>query len=275
MATREESAHPAVNRITGGYFREGADYSTWRTNGTDDFLLIHTVAGAGRFGSREGSLEVGAGDAVLLRPGVLHDYATAPGSTRWEFAFAHFHARGDWMPMLDWPVTLGGLGLIRADGEVHRRVTAALRRSGRSRSGGLARAELFAVNALEEALLWLDTQNPLTTRTDERVLRVIEHIGAHIADELDVRRLAEIAHLSPSRLTHLFTEHLGVSPQRYVERERMLLAHQLLDLTNRSIAGIAREVGWDDPLYFSQRFRRFAGTSPSGYRDRGRGASTT
>jgi AraC family transcriptional regulator of arabinose operon len=126
------------------------------------------------------------------------------------------------------------------------------------------------MNALEEALLWLDTQNPLTTRTDERILRVIEHVGAHLGETLDIERLAQVAHLSPSRLSHLFHEHVGTSPRRFVERERMLLAGQLLDLTNRSIAAISRDVGCDDPLYFSQRFRRFAGLSPSAYRARGR-----
>lgn len=56
-------------------------------------------------------------------------------------------------------------------------------------------------------------------------------------------------------------EQLGISPQRY-ERERMSVAKQLLDLTNRPVSSIAREVGRDDPQYFSQRLRRFAGVSP-------------
>jgi AraC family transcriptional regulator of arabinose operon len=265
-----ESMHPVVNRMIGGYFTEGPGYSTWRTNGTDDFLLIHTVAGSGRFGAEKGELLVGPGDSVLLRPGARHDYRTTPDEPLWEFAFAHFHARSDWLPLLDWPAPLDGIGLIHTEGEMRRRVGSALRKATRMRFGALARAELFAANALEDALLWLDTQNSLTNRTDERVLSVLEHVGAHLAEPLDVEQLARVAHLSASRLTHLFTEHLGISPQRYVERERMLLAQQLLDLTDRSIAGIAAEVGWDDPLYFSQRFRRFAGVSPSEYRKRGR-----
>ena len=264
--SREESMHPVVHRLTPGHFNEGPEYSTWRTNGTTDYLLIHTISGSGRLGE----ISVGAGDAVLLRPGVRHDYSTAESATRWEFVFAHFHPRADWMPLLEWPAATGGVCVLHTDGELHHRVTAALRSCVRASTGGLPRAELFAVNSLEEALLWLDTQNPLTSLMDERVLRVIEHIGAHIAERLGVVRLAEVAHISPSRLTHLFSEHLGVSPQRYVERERMLLAEQLLDLTNRPIAEIAREVGWDDPLYFSQRFHHFAGVSPSRHRRDGR-----
>lgn len=265
---RAEAKHPRVNRMIGGVFREGAGYATWRTAGTDDFLLIHTISGAGRFGSGDEELAVTAGDAVLVSPGVRHDYATARGAEFWELAFAHFHPRVEWMPLLDWPAAPGGIGLIRTEGDVDRRVIAALRRSARVRFGSTVREELFGVNSLEEALLWLDTQNPRRTRTDERVLRVIEHVGAHLAETLDVARLAEVAHLSPSRLTHLFQEHVGISPRTYIERERMLVAGQLLDLTNRSVASIAREVGWDDPLYFSQRFRRFAGVSPSAYRER-------
>jgi AraC family transcriptional regulator of arabinose operon len=265
---REESTQPQVSRIVSGHFREGPEYSTWRSRGTADYLLIHTYSGAGRIGGEGGELVVTEGHAVLLRPGVRHDYSTDPAHGRWEFGFAHFHPTADWMPLLAWPVTLGWLGHIHSEPEAHRRVSAALRRSTRTHLGGLVHGERFALNALEEALLWLDTQNPLTSRTDERVLRVTEHVGAHLADSLSVETLAALVHLSPSRLTHLFTEHLGISPQRYVERERMLLAQNLLDLTNRSVADIARYVGCDDPLYFSRRFHRFAGVSPTQWRAR-------
>jgi AraC family transcriptional regulator, arabinose operon regulatory protein len=69
----------------------------------------------------------------------------------------------------------------------------------------------------------------------------------------------------------LFREHLGTSPQRYVERQRVIRATQLLELTARPVAAIAREVGWTDPLYFSQRFARFTGLSPTAYRRRAEG----
>jgi AraC family transcriptional regulator, arabinose operon regulatory protein len=114
------------------------------------------------------------------------------------------------------------------------------------------------VNALEEALLWCDTQNRLRVRTDERLLRVIDH-DAHLGEPLAVARLANVVHLSPSRLTRLFREHLGTGPQRFVERQRLNGAKQLLDLTHRPAAAIAREVGWSEPLHFPQRFARFTG----------------
>ena len=267
---RPEAMQPVVHRVTGGLFREGPEYTTWRTHGTDDYLLIHTLSGAGRIGDTDGEIQAAFGDAILLPPGVRHDYGTAPGAAGWELGFAHFHPRAEWIPLLKWPTRNGTIGQLHAAGEVHRRVAAALRRAARVRHNALARAELFAVNALEEALLWLDTQNPLTTRTDERILEVMEYVASHVSDHLNVEDLAALVHLSPSRLTHLFTEQLGTSPQRYVERERMLLAEQLLNLTNRTVASIAHETGWEDPRYFSRRFHRFAGHNPSDYRRLGR-----
>jgi AraC-like DNA-binding protein len=84
--------------------------------------------------------------------------------------------------------------------------------------------------------------------------------------QLDVPGLARAVNLSVSRFAHLFREQLGVSPQQFVERRRLDAACRLLELTRRSIASIAAEVGYPDPLYFSTRFRRHTGTSPSDYR---------
>jgi AraC family transcriptional regulator of arabinose operon len=268
-AHRRDSWTPVVARVLGGHLDEGPEYSTFRSRGTTDWLLIHTVAGSGQLVGPDGAaVRTGVGDAVLLRPRTLHDYGTAPGSANWKIVFSHFHPRPEWMPLLEWPQPVPGIGRITADGEVHRRIVAALHRSARAGQGALARAELFAMNALEEALLWCDTQNRFGVRTDERLLRVIDHVDAHLSQPLDVTSLANVVHLSASRLTRLFREHLGTSPQRYVERQRMIRAMQLLDLTSRPVAAIAREVGWTDPLYFSQRFTRFTGQSPTAYRHR-------
>jgi AraC family transcriptional regulator of arabinose operon len=263
-----ETPHPHVVRVVAGEYSEGPEYSTWREHGTSDWLLIYTFGGSGRIAGPAGEFRTAAGDAVLLRPGLHHDYGTAEHT--WSLAFAHFHPRAEWLPLLDWPVVAGGIALLHAPAELRPRALGALRSCARASVGSLAQSELFAVNALEAALLWLDTQNPLRGRMDERLLRVMEHIGSHLAGDLGVEALARVATLSPSRLTHLFTASLGIPPQRYVERERLARAAQLLDSTDRAVGEIARDVGWDDPLYFSRRFSHRHGLSPTAYRLRRR-----
>jgi len=265
-ADHRETPHPQVVRVVAGEFTGGQDYSTWRAHGTTDWLLIHTIAGSGRVGGPDGDVVTHPGDSILLRPHVRHDYATAPGAGSWSLAFAHFHPRAEWTPLLEWPQQAGGVGVVHTPGGIRPRVLAGLRTCARSSAGSLPQSELFAVNALESALLWLDTQNPLRGRMDERLLRVVEHIGADLSADLGAPALARVATLSPSRLTHLFTESLGMPPQQYVERERLTRAAQLLASTDRAVGEIARDVGWDDPLYFSRRFSKLHGMSPTAYR---------
>ena len=49
---------------------------------------------------------------------------------------------------------------------------------------------------------------------------------------------------------------------------RMARARQLLDRTAAPVAEIAREVGYEDPFYFSRRFQRHHGMSPTQFRRR-------
>jgi AraC family transcriptional regulator of arabinose operon len=48
----------------------------------------------------------------------------------------------------------------------------------------------------------------------------------------------------------------------------MQVASRLLRLTSLTIQEVAGEVGYDDPFYFSNRFRRYSGKSPSQFRER-------
>jgi AraC-like DNA-binding protein len=47
---------------------------------------------------------------------------------------------------------------------------------------------------------------------------------------------------------------------------KMQKACQQLDFTNRAVKDIAFGMGFDDPYYFSKRFRTIIGMSPKKYR---------
>ncbi|WP_237104507.1 helix-turn-helix domain-containing protein [Nonomuraea sp. MG754425] len=268
-ATRPDSfIPPLAGRVQAGAFEQTDGYAVFRRHGTQDWLLIHTVSGRGRFGTSRGELAAEPGQSTLLRPGTPHDYGVEPRLRRWEIVFAHFHPRPEWLPLLNWPEPAPGVGRIHAVGEFERRIAEELRQTATFSLSGRQRHELFAMNRLESALLWCDTQNPRARRVDVRVLRAIEYVDQHVADPLDLAALARIARLSVSRFAHLFTATLGTSPQQYVETQRLTLACQLLTLTTRPVAAVAREVGYPDPLYFSARFKRRTGMSPTRYRAR-------
>jgi len=64
---RPDSFSPVVRRLLTGEFDEGPGYETYRRRGTTDWLLIHTLAGCGRFGSN-GLADVRAGSGTITLP---------------------------------------------------------------------------------------------------------------------------------------------------------------------------------------------------------------
>ena len=289
--TRRVHPNPAVDQVLAGAFTADERYDVWRPGGTTDWLLLNTVAGAGRVAAQsktaqiktaqskaaqskaaqnKGALITEPGDVVIIRPGVAHDYGTAVdgGRATWSLQFVHFHPRPDWLVWLDWPQPLPGVLRVRAEGETRRRIREALEAADTFGRSELRQATMLAVNALEAALLWCSTADPGVGLLDPRVLAATEEMAGRLAEPITVADLARRAGLSPSRFAHLFTAQVGISPMRYLERQRMRLAEQLLDLTPRTVGEIARTVGFEDPLYFSARFRAYAGMPPSGYRRR-------
>lgn len=263
---------PRIERVLAGELTQDASYHVRRSRGTEDWLLLHTISGGGLVLAADGTrLAPGPGEGVLLSPGIVHDYGTDPTAGHWSLLFCHVHPPATWLALLDWPDAAPGVGRIRLGTEVDQRVRQQLRGAARAARLAVGRPELFALNGIEAALLWYDTRNPRRHQLDERVLRVLEHIDAHLAEQLDVARLADVAHLSPSRLAHLFSAQVGTSPTRYVEAQRMELAARLLELTDDPVAAVARRVGFRDALYFSRRFRAQHGVSPSAHRALQRG----
>ena len=269
---RSVQAVPSVDQVLVGAFTADDRYDVWRPGGTEDWLLLNTVAGSGRVGV-SGSPDVitESGDVLVIRPAVPHDYGTTPavtGAGTWSLQYVHFHPRPDWLGWLDWPQASPGVLRVRMAGATRRRVRDALEAADTFGRSELRQATMFAVNAVEAALLWCTTSDPGAGLVDPRVLAAMEDMGGRLAEPLTVADLAARAGLSPSRFAHLFTSQVGMSPMRYLERQRMRLAEQLLDLTPRTVTEVARAVGFDDPLYFSSRFRAYAGMPPTAYRRR-------
>ena len=102
-------------------------------------------------------------------------------------------------------------------------------------------------------------------------------IFEHLAEPLTIERLAEEAHLSRSSFLRKFTETVGMSPHRFIQKERIKNAGQLLKNTDMTIARIAGEVGFYDVSHFVRAFTAAIGYTPTEYRriesEKGRGNS--
>ncbi len=88
------------------------------------------------------------------------------------------------------------------------------------------------------------------------------------ARDLDVRRIANAVGVSVSHLHRLFKRVLNTTPLHYAHQQIITRAREALAATDKSCCDIAKQLGYDDPLYFSAVFKRYAGESPRTYRRR-------
>lgn len=250
-----------------GHFHEGPRYETRRPAGGRDWLLIVSLSGAGFHRYNREFVALPAATALLYAPGVAQHYGTHRSDGRWELIWTHFPEMASTGELAEWPAVAGGACVLEL-GAAADRVAEAMRELVEWQRGGSVHRHAFAANALERALLWCHTINPRSPAAgmDPRVAHAREIISARLDGRLDVANIAEEVGLSHSRLSHLFKQHTGRSVPAYVEQRRMERAEDLLRMTARSVSEVARAVGYDDPLYFSRRFRRRVGTSPRAWR---------
>jgi AraC family transcriptional regulator, arabinose operon regulatory protein len=90
----------------------------------------------------------------------------------------------------------------------------------------------------------------------------------HIHENITLDELSKHYQYSPSRFSNLFKQKTGYAPIDYFSQMKMQRASQQLDFTDGSIKSIALSLGYDDPYYFSRKFRKIIGMSPSNYRDK-------
>jgi AraC family transcriptional regulator of arabinose operon len=268
-----EKPHGVVPEPTGmnpGSFRGIPIIPVLRPHGSRDWLWMYTVGGVGTCRFPEGEHRVLPHEIILYRSGVLQNYRTVPEVGKWNIDWAHFIPRPEWIPWLNWPELSPGLSILRVEypalrQKIMRRFQDVLRFS----RGSSPRRLDLAQNAFEEILLWCDSINPrIGMRSDPRVLRAIDHLTDHAMEPYSEKNLAESVGLSPSRLRYLFRAQTGRAPRDFHEEQRLHRARDLLVLSHQTVGEIAFQLGFSSPFYFTLRFKKAMGESPSAYRRR-------
>ncbi len=101
---------------------------------------------------------------------------------------------------------------------------------------------------------------------DPAVGQALRLLHAQCGRRWTVAALAAESGLSRAALARRFSALVGQTPMGYLAEWRMTVAAGLLRDTDRTIASIAREVGYDNEFAFSSAFRRLRGSAPGRYR---------
>jgi AraC family transcriptional regulator len=101
---------------------------------------------------------------------------------------------------------------------------------------------------------------------DGRLRRVLAYVEEHLAEEIAVADLANVACLSIFHFTRAFAAATGVPPHRYVSQRRLENAKAMIAMGRASLDEIALDSRFSSQSSFTRAFRRAIGQTPAEYR---------
>jgi AraC family transcriptional regulator len=99
-----------------------------------------------------------------------------------------------------------------------------------------------------------------------RLQRVTDYICEHLADDLTLAELADVADASPSHFKLLFKRSVGLPVHQYVLRTRVECATRLLLRGNVPLSEVALQAGFANQSHMALCVRRATGLTPSALR---------
>jgi two-component system, response regulator YesN len=108
--------------------------------------------------------------------------------------------------------------------------------------------------------------NSRDARKASQITPAMEFINTNYTRSLSLSEIAKAAHLSPSRLAHVFKEHTGLTVVDYITQVRIGRAKELLLSTSKSCIDVCYEVGYSNQSYFTRTFREQTGMTPRQFR---------
>ena len=94
----------------------------------------------------------------------------------------------------------------------------------------------------------------------------IAYVTENLAGEISLEEAARLVSMSPSAFSRFFKRAAGIGFSDFVRRLRIGRAKRLLATTDRAVARIREECGYDNASNFNRRFLDETGTTPSTYR---------
>jgi AraC-like DNA-binding protein len=95
-----------------------------------------------------------------------------------------------------------------------------------------------------------------------------EYLREHPAENISLKELAALCHLSPFHFLRIFRRQYGLPPHTAQTQMRVNLARRLL-ASGETIATVAAATGFADQSHFTREFKKSVGATPQKYRQAG------
>ena len=256
-------------------------YRSWLYDVSDhshDFLMVYYVVSGSapvRIDGKEYTIR--QGDLVLIDPGKMHGHAKSD-ATLFYVGVSNFQIEGNEKNCLN----LSGSPIVTPVRYPHE-----IYNCYRTIIETLEKKEpcwdLMSNVQTTEFFVWI-LKELFPSKTDEMkeffqlkmydkesiVTMMTNYLKENYMKKISVEEIAHNTYLSTTYVTKIFKEIINDTPINYLISIRLEKAKELLREGQMTIQEISKQIGYDDPYYFSKLFKKKYGVSPSEYRKESR-----
>lgn len=250
-----------------GYYPKAREHYTYRKKGLPGNFIFYCVDGHGWYKIDNQRYEVGPNEFFILPQNKEHAYGN-DAEHPWSIYWIHF--AGDALEAFNKTLSIQKYFKpfhIKNNAETF----SVFNRIYKTLQLGYSIDNLLFANMCFTHFITLFVYNARYSENREVgepdcVDKAILHMQQHLDENISLNDLSKQYNYSVSRFSNLFKQKTGYAPIDYFLQMKMQKACQQLNFSNRSIKDIAFGLGFDDPYYFSKRFRKNIGMSPKKYR---------
>lgn len=247
---------------------EGRDYHFIREAGRPDYHLIYLIKNRGTFLTSDATVQLYAGELILLPPHKRHGYQinNRDGAV---YYWMHFDGEKAAEFLASFGLsceTVYNIGLSARIPRLFDSIIEELQTQ-------LPRYPEICAGLLRQilAIISQKVSLPAQTRTIQSAIRAI---GRDFRENIPLEEYAQDCGYSKYHFIRLFKEATGQTPVSYRNALRIENACSLIENTPYTLQEISDALGFSDPSYFSKMFKKYMGQSPQQYKKENGGNMT-
>ena len=241
------------------------DYNTVREKGRVDFSIHYISKGKGYYEYSGKNYTIPEGSLVLYFPKIRHHYFFKKEDCT-EMMWSHFSGQAtDSLDgkKSDEPMIIAIRDRKQFESAFEKMITAHYNKQeyGNELCNGYMLVLLALINQST-----IDSQKTKKAHGSEQLEKVLSHMHIYFDEPIDIKKYANMCHLSEDRFIRMFKANTGLPPYRYQLKVRIERAIEMLENRSLSVSECAEVVGFGDVAYFSRIFKKFTGHPPSYYK---------
>jgi AraC family transcriptional regulator of arabinose operon len=246
-----------------GYFPNAKNHDRSRKNGVNEYILLYCLDGEGWISINKKTIKLTPNTGFIIPENTAHKYGSSLNAP-WSIYWVHFSGSYAETFYSRFSKTRNEAVKIAFDQTRIILLNTIIKLLDSDLNDEKTELSHFKLIGFLSSLCYSDVLEQ--SNIEDRINRSIIFMKENLSSVLTIDQLAVHVHYSVSRYSELFRQRTGYAPIQYFIRLKIQKSCEYLYFGNMNIKEICKEVGFEDPYYFSRMFKKQIGMAPMFYR---------